>query len=110
MIPYCEIGKLEISLFQAVHHKHHRLVSALLDRTEVSPNARLNTPTPGIKGAGDEILLMIAAGALESKSVKLLIEKGAIASRYRKYTYKGSPFCSSGSIYQSFSTYIRAWR
>ncbi|KAF7889949.1 uncharacterized protein EAF02_002364 [Botrytis sinoallii] len=80
MIPYCETKELEEALLRAAHRGHHILVSTLLGKTDVSPNAK------ALVGYGDmgfirgQTALMVATSSLEARSVKAIIEKGGIAS------------------------------
>ncbi|EDO02691.1 hypothetical protein SS1G_05168 [Sclerotinia sclerotiorum 1980 UF-70] len=80
MIPYCGTKDLERSLLQSAYHGHHALVSTLLERTDVSPNAKALLGKGDINKIGGQTALMVATSSLEPKSVKVLLEKGAIAS------------------------------
>ncbi|KAJ8067271.1 hypothetical protein OCU04_004632 [Sclerotinia nivalis] len=80
MIPYCETKELERSLLRSTYHEHHALVSTLLERTDVSPNAKAPVGYGDMSRIGGQTALMVATSSLEPKSVKVLLEKGAIAS------------------------------
>ncbi|KAF7870303.1 hypothetical protein EAF04_004049 [Stromatinia cepivora] len=80
MIPYCDTKELECSLLRSVYHEHHALVSNLLERTDVSPNAKAPVGYGDMSRIGGQTALMVATSSLEPKSVKVLLEKGAIAS------------------------------
>ncbi|KAM3076481.1 hypothetical protein ACMFMG_007293 [Clarireedia jacksonii] len=83
MVPYCKIEVLEDAIFLAAQGGHHALVGALLESTDISPNAiasdhrwsygwsSFGSPT------GLETLLMTATRSLEPKSVRILLQNGA---------------------------------
>ncbi|KAI9642050.1 hypothetical protein NHQ30_009921 [Ciborinia camelliae] len=72
MIPCCEIGELEMALILSTRLGHHVLLSTLLDKTNVSPNAKAR-----VEGT---TALIQATNSLKPKSVQILLEKGAIAN------------------------------
>ncbi|CAD6444566.1 b56e4188-8b5e-4227-84cb-f6daed23db25 [Sclerotinia trifoliorum] len=80
MIPYCETKDLERSLLQSAYHGHHALVSSLLERKDVSPNAKAPLGNGDMSKIGGQTALMVATSSLELRSVKVLLENGAIAS------------------------------
>jgi ankyrin repeat protein len=80
MIPYCKIEELEDAIFSAASRGHHALVGALLEKTDVSPNAISSGHSgPGCldHSVAHDTLLMVATRSLEPQSVKILLHKGA---------------------------------
>lgn len=80
MIPYCETKELEEALLRAAHRGHHVFVSTLLGKTDVSPNAKAPIGYGDMGFIRGQTALMVATSSLEARSVKVLIEKGGIAS------------------------------
>ncbi|TGO27127.1 hypothetical protein BPAE_0047g00430 [Botrytis paeoniae] len=80
MIPYCETKELEEALLRAAHHGHYVLVSTLLGKTDVSPNAKAPVGYGDMGFIRGQTALMVATSSLEARSVKVIIEKGGIAS------------------------------
>ncbi|TGO16233.1 hypothetical protein BTUL_0030g00170 [Botrytis tulipae] len=80
MIPYCETKELEEALLRAAHRGHHILVTTLLEKTGVSPNAKAPVGYGGMGFIRGQTALMVAVSSLEPRSVKVIIEKGGIAS------------------------------
>ncbi|KAF5876996.1 putative ankyrin repeat protein [Botrytis fragariae] len=80
MISYCETKELEAALLRAAHHGHHALVSIILEKTDVSPNAQVLVEHADMEILSGQTVLMVATSSLEPKSVKALIEKGGIPS------------------------------
>ncbi|TEY39691.1 hypothetical protein BOTCAL_0454g00020 [Botryotinia calthae] len=80
MIPYCETKELEEALLRAALHGHHHLISTLLEKTDVSPNAKAPVRHCQIGAIMGQTALMLATSSLEARSVKALIEKGGIVS------------------------------
>ncbi|KAF7933838.1 uncharacterized protein EAE98_003547 [Botrytis deweyae] len=80
MIPYCETKELEEALLRAAHRGHHILVSTLLGKTDVSPNAKAPVGYGDMGFMRGQTALMVATSSLEARSVKAIIEKGGIAS------------------------------
>jgi ankyrin repeat protein len=78
MVPYCKTEEVEGAIFLAASGGYHALVGALLEQTDVSPNAISSGHSgPGTYIGAQETLLMVATGSLESQSVKILLHKGA---------------------------------
>ncbi|KAF7952041.1 uncharacterized protein EAE97_001538 [Botrytis byssoidea] len=80
MIPYCETKELEEALLRAAHRGHHILVTTLLEKTGVSPNAKAPIEYSGMGFTRGQAALMVAVSSLEPISVKVIIEKGGITS------------------------------
>jgi ankyrin repeat protein len=78
MIPYSKKEDLENALCRAAAGGHFQLMSALLEKSNVSPNATsVVKPSSMNNISGPEPALMLAAESLESECVRLLLEKGA---------------------------------
>ncbi|PQE32944.1 ankyrin repeat domain protein [Rutstroemia sp. NJR-2017a WRK4] len=78
MVPYCKTEEVEGAIFLAASGGYHALVGALLEQTDVSPNAISSGHSgPGTYIGAQETLLMVATGSLEPQSVKTLLHKGA---------------------------------
>ncbi|KAM0310192.1 hypothetical protein ACHAO8_008360 [Botrytis cinerea] len=80
MIPYCETKELEEALLRAALHGHHHLISTLLEKADVSPNAKAPVSYCKMGAVTGQTALMVATTSLEVRSVKALIEKGGTAS------------------------------
>ncbi|TGO57353.1 hypothetical protein BCON_0066g00010 [Botryotinia convoluta] len=60
MISYCETKELEAALLRAAHHRHHALVSTILEKTDVSPNAQVLVEHADMERLRGQTVLMVA--------------------------------------------------
>ncbi|KAI9805730.1 MAG: hypothetical protein M1833_005223 [Piccolia ochrophora] len=78
MIPHAKREDLEDALCWAAARGHFRLLSALLEHSDVSPDAVSRNRFESIgRVTGGETALMCAAGSLEPRCVRKLLERGA---------------------------------
>ncbi len=79
MIPYAKTGDLEQALCRAASGGHLQLMTALLENSNVSPDATSHIKHAPMSGhtTGGESALMLAVASLEPECVRVLLEKGA---------------------------------
>jgi ankyrin repeat protein len=83
MIPYITVAEdLEDALCWAAQGGHSQLVAALLDNSSVSPDGRLQVRHESVSvTTGGQTPLMLAAKSLDPATVRILLDKGADATK-----------------------------
>jgi ankyrin repeat protein len=88
MIPYAKPGDLEQALCWTAEKGHSQLISALFEKSDVSPNATAEFRALSINHVtGGASALMLAVGSLDPECVRILLEKGASVQQ-KEYSIK----------------------